>query len=197
MADNPHIHTKRVALLRRLLPILAGLGLVALIIGANRDLWGLFSGQSNLGLAANLAIRAPQFEGQLSNGQRFHLSAKAGAQKEDGVVSLNDLRMAIAAPDNASQKATQIQAQANSGHFSTITNQAEFSGQVILQDGHGNRLDTQTLQIDMAQGVLSAPQSLIFEGPSGRLQAQSLSADMQRGIYEFNNVTMRLLRNAP
>ena len=197
MADNPHTHTKRVALLRRLLPVLAGLALIALIIGANRDLGTLFSGQNNLGLAANLAIRAPQFEGQLSNGQRFHLSAKTGAQKDDGVVSLSDLRLAIAAPDTVSQNGAALKAQADSGRFSTLNNQAQFSGDVILHDGHGNRLNTQMLTIDMQQGLLSAPQSIIFEGPGGRLQAHSLSGDIKGGVYEFQNITMRLMRSAP
>lgn len=197
MADNPQTHSNRVALLRRLLPILAGLGLVALIIGANRDLWGQFFDRNDLAMAAKLAIRAPQFDGQLNNGQRFRLSAKAGAQQDDGAVSLSDLRLSIAPPDDASQKTQALRAQADNGRFSTVTNQAQFSGTVVLHDGYGNRLDTPLLRLDMADGVIAAPQSVTLKGPGGRLRAQSLTADTQSGIYEFTNITMRLIRSAP
>ena len=202
MADNPNIYTQRVKLMRKLLPALAGLGLVLLLIGANLDAFSSLTGSTVRAVAPNLAIQAPQFEGRLSDGRGFRLVAQSGRQNDDGALQLSGLQLRIAATGDAADTQMPIMpdaisAQAEAGQFAADRKTAQLTGNVRVRDAAQNDMQTETLLINLDSGALRAPQTIVFSSRSGRLQASRFEGDSQTATYRFYDVDMTLQRSRP
>ena len=191
MAVDPTSYSKRVKILRKLLPVLALIGLLALIAGANRDMLGRFSQTAQLAVSSDLAIEAPQFEGRLKNGQSYILTAESGRQTDDNGVQLKVLNLRLSGANGA------MQVTAKRGVFSGQRKAARFVGAVRLSDSQGNRLTTEKLDFNSEAGTLVAPQKIDMRGPAGALSADAMIADSKGGIYRFDKVKMRLTRGTP
>lgn len=190
MADNPHIHSKRVALLRKLLPFLAALGVLVLLLGANRDTLSSLSQSAVTSVSTNLAIEAPQFEGRLADGRRFEISAKTGRQLDDGALVMHNLALQV-----SDQGGEALAAEAAQGRLTSGRQSAELTGAVRLRDAEGARLETEALKVNLETGALSAPQGVVFTAPGGRLRAARFIGDATH--YRFFDVEMTLQRSLP
>ena len=185
MADDPKIRSKRIAVLRRLLPALAALGFVALIVGANDDWRQSFSRNAEELLIGGLSIDAPVFAGRLSDGRAYRLQAETGRQTDDGGIALIKPELDI----GGTQTLT-----ADAGTADKSRSRMQLAGNVRVSDAGGNLLATEQMFFAAEDGRLQAPQRIVMTGPAGRLQAAKLEADTKAGTYRFDTVTLRLER---
>lgn len=190
MADNPHLHSKRVALLRKLLPFLAALGVLVLLLGANRDTLSSLSQSAVTSVSANLAIEAPKFEGRLADGRRFEISAQSGRQQDDGALVLRDLALRV-----SDQGGEALAAEAEQGRLAATRASADLTGRVRMRDAGGARLETEALEVNLETGAMSAPQGVVFTAPAGSLRAARFNGDATQ--YRFFDIEMTLQRSAP
>ena len=192
MADNPETHSKRVARLRKILPALAGVAFLILLLGAAPDMRSLFGskGREEIRNAlAGLAISDPVFEGNLStDGRSYRMTAKSGAQGLDGRIQLEAISLTV----SAAKAGSGFRLRADSGLMDGAKQIAQFQGSIDLQDSHGAKLTTQTLNADLAQGTLLAPQAVSMQAPSGTLHAEALRADTKTQTYVFDKARLRL-----
>lgn len=190
MQENPETHTRHVVVLRRVLPLLAVVGVVALIVGANDDWRTALQRSAETAFTAELAIEAPEFAGQMSDGRRYRLIAARGASTQNGGVSLEAPQLDIAsAADKPGVRVT-----AANGTTDAARSRLSLTGAVALQDDSGNRLTTEQLFFSSDDGRLQAPQRIRMQGPAGLLDAAAFEADTQTGIYAFDKAKLRLNR---
>lgn len=191
MDTNPQAYSRRVALLKKLLPALAVCGLVALILGANPDILRRLAQDAPNALSGDLSIQSPKFEGRLDNGLLYVLQASLGRQGENGSVILRDMQLRLSGADNA------LSAEAKSGIMMRGNRAARFIDNVIVTDKSGNRLETAVLDFDRISGTIKAPNPIIMTGPTGTVSAQAMMADGKGEVYRFDKIQMRLRRSAP
>ena len=189
MDDNPQSYSKRVAVLKKLLPALAFGGFVALIIGSNSDVFSRLSQSANLDISGNLAINQLQFEGRLANGQMYQLKAERGSQQDSGAIAFTAMQLRIGQLNGGD-----ITVAAQQGTMSQDRTAARLVGAVRMQDNGANQLDTDVLRFDTISGHMTAPGRITMQGPSGDLNAASLEIDSVNGIYYFDMVDMQLMR---
>lgn len=179
-----------------LLPVSA-LGLVVLIFltGQTRDaIIDLESAGNTAALAAGMRLENPRFAGVTAKGEPFVVTA------------------ASALPDGATPNEVQldepkgeIRLRAGIGVTVTATDGTIFRqderlllwGSVVIETSDGYRAVTDQLEVDMANGLASAPGRLSVDGPRGGIEADRLEisgalSDGAESIMRFEgNVRVR------
>ncbi len=191
MDTSPQAYSKRVALLKKLLPALAVTGLLALILAANPDILRRLAQNTPTALNGNLSIQSPKFEGRMDNGQNYVLQASLGQQGENGSVILRDMQLRLTGTENV------LTAEAKEGIIMRGNKAARFIDNVVMRDASGNRMETDLLDFNRINGTLTAPGIIEMTGPTGTLTAGAMMADSKGGFYRFDKIEMRLRRRAP
>ncbi len=202
MADNPETHSRRVARLRKILPALALVACLALVFGAAPDI-GQILGQRGDSEVRNalrgLAISDPIFEGNLSDdGRTYRMTAKSGVQTSGERIQLEAISLTVSPAAKAPGSSLILGADkgftldADKGELDVAQQVVQFQGSVKMSDSYGSRLTTQTLNTDLAKGLLHAPQSITLQAPSGTLQAEALRADTKTLVYVFDKARFHI-----
>lgn len=191
MDTNPQAYSRRVALLKKLLPALAAFGLLALILAANPDILRRLAQNTPTALNGNLSIQSPKFEGRLDNGLLYVLQASLSRQGENGSVILRDMQLRLTGTQTA------LTAEAKEGIILRGNKAARLVDNVLMRDAGGNRMETDLLDFDRINGTLTAPGIIEMTGPTGTLTAGAMVADSKGGVYRFDKIQMRLRRSAP
>lgn len=190
MSDNPNaaelgLYSKRIRLLRKLLPVLALCLLAVLVVAANPDLRRSFSGASPDN--DRLAITAPQFLGRLSDNRPFAMTAREGRQKADGIVVMTQADLLIDGDDRQGR----IGFVAARADYDPGAAKVRLVGNVEAVDAQNNKLSSDEMLADLADGLLTAS-SITMTGPAGRITAKQMQADTKTLHYRFMNAVMRL-----
>ncbi len=202
MADNPETHSRRVARLRKALPALALVACLALLLGAAPDISQILGqkGASELRNAlGGLAISDPIFEGNISDdGRTYRMTAESGSQTSGERITLKALSLTVSPAQESPGSELGLPAnrgftlRADKGELNVAKQVVSFQGSIKMDDSYGSRLTTQTLNADLAKGLLHAPQSLTLTAPSGTLQAEALRADTKTQIYIFDKARFHI-----
>lgn len=189
-ADNDlEFYSKRIRLLRKLLPLLALALLAVLVLVANPDLRRAISGSPTQ--SDRLMIAEPNFLGRLKDGRPFEMTARKGRQKADGLIAMQEADLTLDG-DNAEGR---IALSAQQADFAPETAIARLRGDVKMRDAQGNIATSDVMQADLEAGILRAS-SVNMSGPTGKLTARRMQADTKTQNYRFQGAVIRLKRTA-
>lgn len=192
-------YSKRIRLLRKILPVIALFLLLALVLAANPDLRSaLMTGDNSSGSDTDrLVIDRPQFEGRLADGRRFQMTALTGRQKTDGDIAMQNADILIDG-DNPNGRMQLNAAHANyrPGAASARLYGAQQNSQtadtlVTARDALDNVLTGTEMAADLDAGVLNA-NKVTMTGAAGRIDAAQVTAFTKTKHYRFSEAVMRL-----
>jgi lipopolysaccharide export system protein LptC len=170
----PHIrHSRRVALLKRLLPAI-GVALLLLIAVWPRlaPLWErmrLVFPAINLHDARELDMINPRYAGVDREGHPFVVTAVSGRQLPDRQ-DLMSLRLPRA--DIKTHSGANITITAKTGVYQSQTQLLDLFGKVTLTHQNGTRFVTEAARVEAASNRAEGDQPVTGHGPSGDLSAQ-------------------------
>lgn len=195
MADDPLHHTKRIALLRRVLLGGALLAALALFSLSNMDRFGDVSDALSLSGSGPL-VDTPDYRGRTDSGRAYRLTGETARQADDGTqITAPTLELAAMGSDGGP-----TYLHADKARFETIGGAgalARLSGNIelFLADGHVMKTDKLTANMDTQ--TLSAPHRLTLRGPQLNLDATRLEGDLSASIFVFHDLTMTLKGPTP
>ena len=178
-------YSRRIRLLRRLLPLLALALLLILGFAANPDLRRAFTADTPD--SDRLVIAAPEFLGRLADGRPYKMTAFEGRQKADGHVILQKADILIDAdnPDGP------ISLKAALADYHALEALTKLSGAVSMRDAQGNILTGTQMLADLDKGILTAS-AVTMRGAAGIVTARHMKADTDTRHYRFTKAVMRL-----
>jgi lipopolysaccharide export system protein LptC len=197
-AVAPHIrHSRRVALLKRLLPVI-GVALLLLIAVWPRlaPLWErmrLAFPAINLRDARELDMIKPRYAGVDRDGHPFVVTAASGRQLPDrqDLMSLRSPRADIKTHSGANIAIT-----AETGIYQQQTQVLDVFGDVTLTHQNGTRFVTQSARVEAASNRAEGDQPVTGHGPSGDLTAQGFRVLDKGDKILFTGRSDLLLRSA-
>ncbi len=178
-------YSRRIRLLRRLLPLLALALLLILGFAANPDLRRAFTADTPDN--DRLVIAAPTFLGRLADGRPYQMTAFEGRQKADGNVILQKADIRIDA-DNPEGR---INLSANLADYQALKALAALSGNVAMRDAQDNILTGTQMLADLDKGILTAS-AVTMRGAAGIVTAHHMKAVTETRHYRFTKAMMRL-----
>lgn len=187
-ADLRH-YSKRIKLLRKILPLMAVALLLILGLAANPEWRRALSPPENQ--ADRLRIDRPVFSGRLTDLRPFRLTATEGRQKADGVIAMQVPDLVIDA-DNPQGRLALTALRAD---YRAAAGEAFLSGQVQLRDAGGTVVRSEQMRADMNSGIVTAS-AVSMRGPAGRVRALAMRADTKIRHYRFADAVMRLRETA-
>ena len=172
VADPGNRHSRRVALLKRVLPAI-GLALLLLIAVWPRlaPLWErmrLAFPAIDLREAGELRMINPHYSGADRQGRPFVVTAAIGRQVPDrqDLVSLEMPRA-----DMKTHSGTGITVTAATGIYQSQAQLLDLFGQVTLVHQNGTRFVTDTARADVAKNTAEGSDPIAGDGPSGGIKA--------------------------
>ena len=186
-------YSRRIARLRRILPVIAIFLLGLLVLAANPDFVRKASQDAHESADNRLIIDHPVLNGRGPDGRAYRLTALKGTQKNDGTMAVSDAQMNIAGND---QKPS-LYFTANEGIFRSpigeLGDTVELSGDVNVTTGDGYQFLTPHIAINLADAIWYAKSGVRMKWHDSTLRATRLEADENKAIYRFQNIRMRLL----
>lgn len=171
-ADPENPHSRRVALLKRVLPAI-GLALLLLIAMWPRlaPLWDKFRlafPAIDLREARELRMLNPRYAGTDRTGRPFVVTAAVGRQVPDrqDLVSLEMPRA-----DVKSHSGADIVVTAATGVYQSQAQLLDMFGQVTVLHQNGTRFVTETARVDVANNAAQGSDPVAGHGPSGDIKA--------------------------
>ncbi len=197
-ATAPDIrHSRRVALLKRVLPAI-GLALLLLIAVWPRlaPLWErmrLAFPAIDLREARELRMIAPRYAGTDRLGRPFVVTAAVGLQVPDR----QDL-MSLQAPraDMKTHRGADVVVTAATGIYQSQTQLLDLFGEVTLVHQNGTRFVTDTARVDVANNAAEGSDPVAGHGPSGDLKAEGFRILDKGDTIVFTGKSDMLLRGA-
>lgn len=196
-ADPGSRHTRRVALLKRVLPAI-GLALLLLIAMWPRlaPLWErmrLAFPAIDLREAGELRMLNPRYSGADRLGRPFVVTAAVGRQVPDrqDLVSLEKPRA-----DMKTHGGTEIVATAATGIYQSPVQLLDLFGQVTLVHQNGTRFVTDTARVDVANNAAEGHDPIAGDGPSGDVKADGFRILDRGDTIIFTGKSDMLLKGA-
>jgi len=190
-------HSRRVALLKRVLPAI-GLALLLLIAVWPRlaPLWErmrLAFPAIDLREARQLRMVNPHYAGVDRLGRPFVVTAAVGRQVPDR----QDL-MSLEAPraDMKMHAGADVVVTAATGIYQAPVQLLDLFGQVTLVHQNGTRFLTDTARVDVANGTAEGGDPVVGEGPSGNVNAAGFQILGKGDTIIFTGKSDMLLRGA-
>jgi lipopolysaccharide export system protein LptC len=198
LADTDYRRSRRVALLRRLLPAL-GLGLLLLIATWPRlaPLWErIRTGFPAIDLrdAQELRMINPRYTGVDRRGRPFVVTAAVGRQvpKHQDLMSLQKPHADL--KTNGGADITLI---ARTGIYQQQTQLLDLFGNVTLVHQNGTRFVTDRARVNGARETAEGDDPVAGQGPSGRIKAQGFRVLDKGDTILFTGRADALLKSAP
>jgi lipopolysaccharide export system protein LptC len=196
-ADPGTRHTRRVALLKRVLPAI-GLALLLLIAMWPRlaPLWErmrLAFPAIDLREAGELRMINPRYSGADRVGRPFVVTAAVGRQVPDrqDLVSLEQPRA-----DMKTHGGTEIVVTAATGIYQSQAQLLDLFGQVTLVHQNGTRFITDTARVDVANNAAEGHDPIAGDGPSGDVKADGFRILDKGDTIVFTGKSDMLLNGA-
>jgi len=190
-------HSRRVALLKRVLPAI-GLALLLLVAVWPRlaPLWErmrLAFPAIDLREARQLRMVNPHYAGVDRLGRPFVVTAAVGRQVPDR----QDL-MSLEAPraDMKMHAGADVVVTAATGIYQAPVQLLDLFGQVTLVHQNGTRFLTDTARVDVANGTAEGEDPVVGEGPSGNVNAAGFQILGKGDTIIFTGKSDMLLRGA-
>ncbi|WOI55997.1 LPS export ABC transporter periplasmic protein LptC [Palleronia sp. LCG004] len=183
MAVYDNRHSRRVALLKVILPLLALAILSTLFLVADRRGTGdtvPFSSVEIDRIAAGQQIAGPNYTTVTEDGSALTLAARDVASS-DGVAELRDIIAVIEYSDG-----TRIDLTSDTGNLGSGEGAAQLVGGVALGSSNGYRIEGSAFDISRATGRIVSDAPVRGEGPPGTLDAGGLTVDGRDGNYVLN-----------
>ncbi|HAT08806.1 MAG TPA: hypothetical protein DCS39_06085 [Rhodobiaceae bacterium] len=185
-------YSRRIARLRRILPVIAIFLVGLLLLAANPDFVPKAGQDAPEGADNRLIIDHPVLNGRGPDGRAYRLTALQGTQKNDGTMAVRDAQMNIAGND----KKPSLSFTANEGIFRSPIDargaKVELLGDVNVTTGDGYQFLTPHIAINLADAIWHAKGGVRMKGQDSTLRATRLMADENKAIYRFQNIRMRL-----
>src|SRR5713101_7320564 len=169
---NPELYSRRLALLKRVLPAV-GVGLLLLVVVWPRlaPLWErmrLAFPAIDLREARELRMINPRYAGSDRLGRPFVVTATVGRQ----VPNRQDL-MSLEAPraDVKTHRGADIAVTAATGIYQSQAQLLDLFGEVTLVHQNGTRFVTDSARVDVANNAAEGSDPIAGEGPSGDIKA--------------------------
>ena len=190
-------HSRRVALLKRVLPAI-GLALLLLIAVWPRlaPLWErmrLAFPAIDLREARELRMINPRYSGADHLGRPFVVTAAIGRQVPDrqDLVSLETPRAEM-----KTHRGSDIAVAAATGIYQSQAQLLDLFGQVTLEHQNGTRFVTDTARIDVANNAAEGGDPVAGEGPSGNIKAEGFRILDKGDTIIFTGKSDMLLKGA-
>ena len=196
-------YSKRIAHLRRILPVIAILLCVLLVLAANPDFARMAGNKTGNEAGEDgdnrLVIDRPVFAGRMADGRAYRLVALQGMQKDDGTMAFSAAQMRLAANDDKPS----LFFTARNGLFtphngsqgaSGSSGSAQLSGDVTITTGDGYQINAPKIDMNLADALWRAEAGVTMTGADSSLRADRLIADENSAVYRFENIRMRLSR---
>ena len=169
LSNGTERHEKRlsvVALLKRGLPVAAGLLVIACI--AQVAVRSLAAEPEPSGPAAASAMIRPHFSGQSTDGRAFRITGEEGARdpKVEGRILITSPVLSLRNKDGSAQTAT-----ARNGVYDEPARTLLLTGDVRMDNGAGAKFSAERASIDTRTGTVSGQSGLRID--SGQNQVQS------------------------
>jgi len=192
-----HRHTRRVAVLKRVLPAL-GVSLLLLIAMWPRlaPLWERMRPSMpaiDLRDARELRMVNPRYSGIDREGRPFVVTAAAGRQIPDR----QDL-MSLQAPraEIKTQGGTGIAVTALSAIYQSQAHLIDLFGDVTVTHQNGTRFVTQSARVDAARNTAQGNDPVAGQGPAGEVKAQGFRILDKGDTVQFTGRSEMLLKGA-
>lgn len=190
-------HSRRVALLKRVLPAI-GLALLLLIAVWPRlaPLWErmrMIFPAIDLREARELRMINPRYSGADRLGRPFVVTATVGRQVPDrqDLVSLETPRA-----DMKTHSGTNIVVNAATGIYQSQVQLLDLFGQVTLVHQNGTRFVTDSARVDVANNTAEGSDPIAGEGPSGDIKAEGFRILDRGDTIIFTGKSDMLLKGA-
>jgi lipopolysaccharide export system protein LptC len=190
-------HSRRVALLKRLLPVI-GIALLLLIAVWPRlaPLWDrmrLIFPAIDLREARQLRMLNPHYAGLDRQGRPFVVNAAVGRQVPDrqDLMSLETPRA-----DMKTHAGGDVVVTAATGIYQSQAQILDLFGEVTLVDQNGTRFITDTARVDVANNAADGADPIAGEGPSGDVKAQGFQIRDKGDTIIFTGKSDMLLKQA-
>jgi len=194
---NPELYSRRVALLKRVLPAV-GVGLLLLVVVWPRltPLWErmrLAFPAIDLREARELRMINPRYAGSDRLGRPFVVTATVGRQ----VPNRQDL-MSLEAPraDVKTHRGADIAVTASTGIYQSQAQLLDLFGEVTLVHQNGTRFVTDSARVDVANNAAEGGAPVIGHGPSGDVQAEGFRVIEKGDTIILTGKSDMLLRGA-
>ena len=190
-------HSRRVALLKRLLPVI-GVALLLLVAAWPKlaPLWErmrLSFPAIDLREARELRMVHPRYAGSDRLGRPFVVTAASGRQVPDR----QDL-MSLEAPraDMKTHSGADVVVTAARGIYQSQAQLLDLSGGVTLAHQNGTRFVTDSARVDVANNTADGSDPVVGHGPSGDVKAEGFRVLDKGDVIVLNGKSEALLRAA-
>lgn len=190
-------HSRRVRMLRILIPVLVVLAFVIVIVASVFNPWRMLTNlpieMGNLVVSGTkITMESPRMAGYTPDGRAYEVSARAAAQDVTNPtqVELQDLQARIEMQDKS-----QLNMSASKGAFNTKGEILKLENNILLQSSnYEGRL--QEALIDMKAGTVKSQKPVAVKFLQGTLDSQALSISQNGDIVRFEGgVTMNVMLN--
>jgi lipopolysaccharide export system protein LptC len=175
-------HSRTIAVLRRVLPALMAVIVLALLGGV--AISGLLGAPSKIREALGaIHMVNPKFQGRDSKGRSFVLSAKEASRDEHDPQQVLLVEPFVSLGQDTP---TPTRLMAKTGVYREGDRLLHLYGDVRLDDGSGYRFASQDAVVDTRKGELVGKSSMAADGPMGQVQAGSVTVDNKgkRAIFK-------------
>jgi len=172
------VHDKRMGLLKRLLPVSAGLLLAVIVIWplTNVQEFSFLLAKDRVAQATErLRVDKAVYRGETARGEAFVIEAKSAVQKSSAVpeVALTQLSAQLKSSGGDALVT------APGGRYFLDSDLLRVSGPVVLTSEAGYRVDTGTVDVDLNGRTVTSTEAVTGQLPIGSFSAARLSADAQ------------------
>jgi lipopolysaccharide export system protein LptC len=193
------VRSRRVALAKRILPVLAVLLLVALAVLPDirsGTAFGRFSYHKTSASAPHAPISRvsdARYHGVNNQGEKFAISATTATQ-----ITQNRLQLQRPQGDILLKSGAWLRLNANHGLYHQQTGMLGLGGDVTLYRADGTTMKTHAALVNMQQGTASGTDKVLAYGPFGTLHAADGFSVQNRGaVVHFNGpVALTLIGGA-
>lgn len=191
-------YSRFVAIMKRALPIAAGLLIAAVIafsLMPRQTQKGISITYERMGSIQNdLAMLKPKLTGVDRKGNPFVITADAAVQQGEGVhkVTLRNVQADLTLANGRWLSAT-----AATGFADLDRNMMKLTGGIAVFSDDGYELHTARADVDLKQGRFHGPAAVTGQGPTGTLSADSFEMDRNSNRLELNgHVKMSIVSTA-
>jgi lipopolysaccharide export system protein LptC len=170
-------HDRLVAVLRLVLPVVGialALALALAPITSGREISFVLSKNRVSQAPERLRVSNATYRGSDNKGQPFALTARSAVQAHsaDPVVKLQTLNARIGLSDGPATLT------APDGNYNTVSGQVALNGPVSYRAQGGDRIDTQNVDLDMKNKLLTSRSAVTGDTSLGRFAADRMQANL-------------------
>lgn len=187
-------HTKRVKLLRRVVPLLGLLIFLGVIgqITLERALVGLPLGIGSLSLTSDgFVMDAPNLAGSDASGRTYSVSASRAIQSltDPGLILLESIEARIELEDGETATFT-----APKGEYRMQKDSLVLSGGLDIQTGRGDQALMDRVEINLKTGAAVAPDQISITSEIGDISANAFSVEDGGQTVRFEGAVRMTIR---